>query len=79
MAKIYGTSTSSFPSDAYGVDTDLPSSAYEKLNVLNRQCVDAIRSGFDEWIKETAREYFDTSDWTEDFWAAWREIIWETI
>ena len=73
---IRGTSTSTFPCDAYGVDTDNPPTAYERLdNVLNPQGERAIQDGYNDWLDQTAREYFDVSDWSEDEWDAWREIV----
>ena len=77
---IYGTSTNSFPDDAYGVDTDLPETPYEIFdNALNRQCEDAIKAGFQDWLEETAREYFDTWNWDSDWWSDWKTKVWEII
>ena len=74
--RVYGTSTSSFPDDGYGWSTDNPPSAREILdNALNPQCERAIHDGYNDWLDQAAREYFDVSSWGEDEWDAWREIV----
>lgn len=73
---IYGTSTSSFPSDAYGVDTDLIPSVHARMeNKISPQIKRALQDGYNDWIDETAREYFDVSDWDDEHWDAWRDIV----
>ena len=65
-----------FDSDAYGVNTDSPDTPYEYfVEVMNNKCIEAIRAGLNDWIKETASEYFDTSDWKDDEWEDWEEFI----
>lgn len=74
--RIYGTSISSFPDDGYGVSTDNPPTAHEILdNALKARDERAILDGYNDWLYETAREYFDVSDWDEEHWDAWREIV----
>ena len=80
MAGYYSPHASIFDSDAYGVDTDNPPSPYEKIdNALTVQCEIAIADGFKQWLKDTAYEYFDTSDWDEEWRDAWRDKIMEII
>ena len=77
---IYGTSTTSFPDDAYGVDTDLPVTPYEIFDdSLNKLCEDAIRQGFEDWLRQTAGEYFDTWSWNDEWWSDWKTKVWEII
>ena len=77
---IYSPNASIFDSDAYGVNTDNPECASEILdNMLNNGCRFTIKAGFNDWLKETAREYFDTSDWNDEYWDGWEEIIKEII
>ena len=73
--------TSVFDSDAYGVDTDNPETAYEIIdNALNNECERAIEEGFKDWLFEIAREYFcNVGDWDEEWQDAWREKIIEII
>ena len=73
---VHSSRSSVFDSDGYGCDTDLPLSAYEILNdALNAQSLRAIQDGYNDWVRDTAYEYFDTSDWNEEFWDAWHEIV----
>ena len=73
---VHGSRSSVFDSDGYGCDTDLPLSAYEILtNALNAQSLRAIQDGYNDWVRDTAYEYFDTSDWDEEHWDAWNEIV----
>ena len=63
-------------SDGYGADTDNPPSAYEKLDeALKPRDERAIHESYNEWVEETAKEYFDTSRWGDDEWDAWRDIV----
>ena len=73
---VHSSRSSVFDSDGYGCDTDLPLSAYEILeDALNAQSLRAIQDGYNDWVRDTAYEYFDTSDWDEEFWDAWHEIV----
>ena len=73
---VHSSRSSVFDSDGYGCDTDLPLSAYEILeDALNAQSLRAIQDGYNDWVRDTAYEYFDTSDWNEEFWDAWHEIV----
>ena len=73
---VHNSRSKVFDSDGYGCDTDLPLSAYEILNdALNAQSLRAIQDGYNDWVRDTAYEYFDTSDWNEEFWDAWHEIV----
>ena len=61
---------------------DNPESAYELLDkALSRKTIrDAIKAGYEQWLEDTAREYFsDVGDWNEEWKDAWREIVWEII
>ena len=60
---IYPCTASIFDSDAYGVDTDSPESAYEIIdNSLKGKDETAIKDAFNEWVKEMAEEYFNTAE-----------------
>lgn len=62
--------------DGYGRSADNPPTPHEILdNLLNVQCERAITDGYNEWLKETAHEYFDTSDWNDEWWDGWRDIV----
>lgn len=61
-------------SDAYGVDTDSPVSAYEILdNALTLRQEKKITEAINDFIKEQAREFFATGTWDEEMWDAWKE------
>ena len=76
MSGIYSPHASIFDSDAYGVDTDNPPCPRELIeDALNVRAEDAMIDGYTDWLVETASEYFDTSDWGEEWWDAWREIV----
>ena len=63
-------------SDGYGADTDLIPSVHARMeNKLNPQCLRAIQDGYNDWLDQTAREYFDVSDWDDEHWDAWKEIV----
>lgn len=73
---VHNSRSKVFDSDGYGCDTDLPLSAYEILNdALNAQSLRAIQDGYNDWVRDMAYEYFDTSDWDEEHWDAWNEIV----
>ena len=70
---IYAPTASIFDSDAYGVNTDNPVSAYEFIDdALKTKDEKAIEEAIEDFIKETASEYFRTSEWDEEYWEAWR-------
>ena len=63
-------------SDGYGCDTDLIPSVHARMeNKISPQIKRALQDGYNDWVRETAYEYFDTSDWDEEFWDAWHEIV----
>lgn len=69
-----------FDSDAYGVNTDSPESAYEEINNALRikdeeKIADAIR----EFRENLADEYFYTSNWNDEHWEAWNEKFLELV
>ena len=77
---IYGTSTSSFPDDGYGVSTDNPPTAYELIdNDLTLEQEIKITDEIREFKETLAREYFNCSRWDEAFWDAWNEKFYELI
>lgn len=78
---IYGTSTSSFPDDGYGVSTDNPPSAYEMIDQkLSKKEEDEIREKIREFKETLASEYFFSSNWwDEEFRDAWDEKFYELI
>lgn len=77
---IYGTSTSKFPDDGYGVSTDNPPSAYELINnKLSLQDEIKITDEIREFREELAHEYFNCSRWDDEFWNAWDEKFRELI
>ena len=78
---IYGTSTSTFPDDAYVIETDNPETAHEIIdNALKPKDERAIAERFGEWLDETARDYFaGVGDWNEEWRDAWRDKIIEII
>ena len=76
MAGFYPPNASIFDSDAYGVNTDNPERPYEiMMNALTKECETAIADGYRDWMKDTAREYFDTSDWDDEEWSDWDEVV----
>ena len=73
---IYPYTASIFDSDAYGVDTDSPESAYEIIDeALRAKDETAIDDAFREWVRDMANEYFDTSRWDDEWWEAWYEKV----
>ena len=73
---VHSCTSRVFDSDGYGCDTDLIPSAKARLeNKLTPQCMRSIQDGYNDWTRETASEYFDTSDWDEEKWDAWRDIV----
>ena len=73
---IYPYTASTFDSDAYGVDTDSPESAYEIIdNTLRAKDETAIDDAFREWVRDMAGEYFNTSEWNDEWWEAWYEKV----
>lgn len=73
---IYPYTASVFDSDAYGVDTDSPESAYEIIDeALRAKDETAIDDAFREWVRDMANEYFDTSRWDDEWWEAWYEKV----
>lgn len=73
---IYPYTASVFDSDAYGVDTDNPESAYEIIdNSLRAKDETEIKDAFNEWVKEMAEEYFNTAEWGDEWWEAWYEKV----
>ena len=78
---IYPYTASVFDSDAYGIDTDSPKSAYEIIdNSLRAKDETAIKDAFNEWVKEMAKEYFNTAEWGDEEWEAWYEKVrWDIV
>lgn len=77
---IYGTSTSSFPDDGYGANTDNPPSAYEIIDQhLKSSDEDAIWDSWVEFYKEIASRYFNTEEWDDYWWDAWIDKLKELI
>ena len=75
---IYGTST--FQSDAYGVDTDNPPSPYELIDEhLKSKDEQKIYDAWVEFREEIASWYFNTGEWDDAWWDAWIEKIKELI
>ena len=75
---VWGTSTSTFPDDAYGYDTDNPPTAFEIMDYeLSAKTETEITDKIIEFRKELAREYFNTSEWDEEWWDAWNEKFYE--
>ena len=67
-------------SDAYGVCTDNPETPYEQIdNSLSRKDEQEIAELFDQFIKDTAREFFNVSGWDEEHWDGWKEKVSEII
>lgn len=68
------SNTSVFDSDAYGIDTDIPESAYEQIdNMLKVKDEEKIADAIREFKEALADEYFYTSNWTDEHWEAWNE------
>ena len=73
---VHSPRSSVFDSDGYGCDTDLIPSVHARLeNKISPQIKRALQDGYNDWVRETAREYFDTSDWDDEHWDAWYEIV----
>ena len=80
MLFIYGTSTSSFPDDGYGVSTDNPPSPYELID--EHLTSDDEAKIYDEWVEfreEIASRYFNTNEWDDYWWDAWIDKLKELI
>jgi hypothetical protein len=74
------SSASIYDSDAYGVDTDSPASPYEVIDQsLKLKDEIAISDKIIEFIKDTAEEYFNTSEWEDEMWDAWRDKFTELM
>lgn len=78
---IHPYTASIFDSDAYGVDTDNPESAYEIIeSSLRAKDETAIKDAFNEWVKEIAEKYFNTAKWGDEEWEAWYEKVrWDIV
>lgn len=73
-------SASVWDSDAYGSDTDSPASPYEVIDQsLKLKDEIAISDKIIEFIKDTADEYFNTSEWEDEMWDAWRDKFQELM
>lgn len=77
---IYGTSTSSFPDDGYGVSTDNPETPYEIIdNALTVSNQEKIYDAWVEFREEVASWFFNTGDWDDVWWDAWIEKMKDII
>lgn len=77
---VYGTSTSTFPDDGYGVNTDSPESPYEIIdNKLTASDQQKIYDAAVEFREEVASWFFNTSEWDDYWWDAWIEKFKEVI
>jgi hypothetical protein len=77
---IYGTNTSTFPDDGYGVNTDNPPSPYELIE--ERLKSDDEAKIYDEWVEfreDMAARYFNTDDWDDAWWDAWIDKLKDII
>ena len=73
---LYPYTASIFDSDAYGVDSDSPESAYEIIdNSLRAKDEIAITEAIKDFIRETAEEYFNTYEWDDEWWDAWHDKV----
>ena len=74
------SSASAFDSDAYGVDTDSPAHPSEIIdNELKLKDEIAIEDSIKQFIKDLAAEYFNTSEWDDEWWDAWRDKFTELM
>ena len=77
---IYAPNASIFDSDAYGINTDNPASAYEVINdSLKVKDERAITKSIRDFIKELASEYFNTYEWDDEWWDAWEDKFRELL
>lgn len=77
---IHSARSSVFDSDAYGVDTDNPETAYEIINNSLKLADEiAISDAIIDFKKETADEYFNTSEWGDEEWDAWNDKFLELM
>lgn len=77
---IYGTSTSTFPDDGYGWNTDNPPTAYEIIDdALKVKDEEKIADDFREFVETEAHEFFNANSWGEEEWDAWKEKLMELI
>lgn len=77
---IYGTSTSTFLDDGYGVNTDSPETPYEIIdNKLTVSDQEKIYEAAVEFREEVASWFFNTSEWDDYWWDAWIEKFKEVI
>ena len=76
----YSPHDSIFDSDAYGVDTDSPETAYEILDgMINPEHERKIREWFEDWLMEIAKEYFNTGGWDDEMFEAWESKVLEIV
>lgn len=69
-------STHRFSSDAYGVNTDNPPSAYELIDGgLKVKDEEVIRESMRDWARGLANDYFNTETWGEYEWDAWMDKV----
>lgn len=66
------SSASVYDTDAYGVDTDSPASAYELIEErLKPDDEQKIYEAYVEFREEVASWYFNTNEWDDEWWDAW--------
>lgn len=66
------SSASAFDSDAYGIDTDSPASAYELIEErLKPDDEQKIYEAYVEFREEVASWFFNTNEWDDEWWDAW--------
>lgn len=74
------SSASIFDSDAYGVDTDNPEHPSEIIDsALKIKDERAIEESIRQFMTDTAAEYFNTSEWDDEWWEAWRDKFTELM
>lgn len=57
-----------------------PKHPYEIIDEsFNKTCVESVRAyykdWYNDWLRDTASEYFDTSEWDDCWWSAWKDYI----
>lgn len=74
------SSASVYDTDAYGVDTDSPASAYELIEErLKPDDEQKIYEAYVEFREEVASWFFNTSEWDDEWWDAWRDKFTELM
>lgn len=69
-----------FDSDGYGADTDSPLTASEVIeDQLKKKDELEIADAVREFTEDLAARFFRTSEWDDDMWSAWSDLLREKM